>query len=266
MKRAWRQALTVLLSLTLAVSLTQIVRKAIDYRRGAETYASAVRVVDFPALPEVPRREPDPIPEEEDPGDPTAAALAQLDLAALREINGEVIGWLTIPETGVSYPLLQGEDNDYYLDHMWTRDRSSVGAIFLDAACPGDLSGFNSVIYGHRMRNGSMFGGLRKYRDYAYWEAHPDVYVVNDSGVSRYRIFAACEAGVGALSYRRDLTELEDREAMLAFALKYSVIDTGVEPDPESRVLTLTTCTGRGYASRWIVQAVLESTEPFGEE
>ena len=262
MKRTWRQALTVLLALTLAVSLTQVVRKALDYRRGAETYASAVRVVDFPPLPEIPRKEPEAVPEEEKE-DPTAAALAQLDLAALQEINGEVIGWITIPETGVSYPLLQGEDNRYYLDHMWTRDRSSVGAIFLDTACPADLSGFNAVIYGHRMRNGSMFGELRKYRDQDYWQAHPDVYIVNDSGVSRYRIFAACEAGVGALSYRLDLAKAEDREAMIDFALKYSVIDSGVTPDPESRVLTLVTCTGRGYASRWIVQAVLESGEPI---
>lgn len=260
MKKKWRQALIAVLALVLLVSGGYLIYKMIDYQKGASDYESAVRVVEFPKLPE------SPPPAEEDPeeADPYAEALADMDLAALGALNDEVVGWIMIPGTGISYPLLSAEDNSYYLTHTWTGDRSSVGSIFLDAQSAADMSGFNTIIYGHRMRNGSMFGELKYYNTNSYWEEHPVVYIVNDSGVSRYRIFAAFEPSVRSIVYHLDLSETEDREEFIRFALERSVISTGVTPEAEDQFITLSTCTGRGYTTRWVVQAVLEKVFPAG--
>lgn len=258
MKKNLQRALRVVLSLILIVCLGYISWKNLDYHRGAESYKSSVQIAKFPELPQPPSlTEELPAGEE----DPCAAALIEVDLNALRELNDEVLGWITIPGTELSYPLLQAEDNSYYLTHTWTREKSSVGAIFLDWRSTADLSDFNTVIYGHRMRNGSMFAGLKYYNKLEYWREHPDVYIVNSDGVFRYRIFAAHEAGVQTVVYSFDISGEADRQEFIQHSLSRSVIQTGVTPESEDKVITLSTCTGRGYDSRWVVQAVLVSLE-----
>lgn len=194
------------------------------------------------------------VPEEE--ADPWAAALAQTDLAALQAVNEDVLGWIAIPETELSYPLLQGEDNQYYLKRDWKGRPDAAGSIFLECMCAGDFSGFNTIIYGHNMRNGSMFGSLRNYKSPDYWQAHPAIYILDGGGVRRYDIFAAHEVGVREIVYRLSFSEREDRQDFIDFCLERSVLDTGIVPEPEDQVITLSTCTGRGYETRWVVQGV----------
>ena len=78
--------------------------------------------------------------------------------------TSDVIGWIAIPGTEISYPLVQGTDSDYYLTHTWNQNSSAVGAIFMDCRCSADFSGFNTIVYGHRMNNGSMFAALKHYK------------------------------------------------------------------------------------------------------
>ena len=189
--------------------------------------------------------------------DPYADALAAMDFSALREVNGEVLGWILIPDTPVSYPLMLGEDNQKYLNTTWRGSRSSVGSIFLECQNSGDLSDFNTIIYGHRTANRSMFGSLKDYARQEYWQAHPYIYITDDGGCKTYAVFAAYEVGVKELTYRIGFDGEEDRTQFLDFCTAQSVIDTGVTPSADSRVLTLSTCTGTGHETRWVVQAVL---------
>ncbi len=107
------------------------------------------------------------------------------------------------------------------------------------------------------MRNGSMFATLKYYKTLDFWQEHPRVYIVLDDGVYRYDIFAAREAAVGGPVYRLDLEERGLGEAFIQDCIDGSVIDTGILPDTGDRLLTLSTCTGTGYATRWVVHAVL---------
>lgn len=247
-----RQILTALLALVLAVSGGYLLWKQADYRQGAKDYDAAAETAGL-TLPSPSA----PAEAEPEPPEPYADLLQQVDLEALQAVNPEVVGWITIPETEVNYPLLQAADNRYYLDHTWMGDTSSVGAIFLECRCAPDFSGFHTIIYGHNMRNGSMFGSLRHYAGADYREAHPSVYLVTAGGVRRYDIFAAFEAGVEEIVYRLDLEETGSEAEFLRFSLDHSVIDTGIIPEPEDQIITLSTCTGRGHAKRWVVQAVL---------
>lgn len=255
MKKKIRLFLTISLVLVFVISITVIGIKRLDYHNGAEDYFNAQLVAGLSTMP----RE---LPEEAEETDFWAEALAGTDLVSLRAVNPEVIGWIAIPETELSYPVLQAEDNKYYLNHTWNNDQSSVGSIFMECQISPNMRSFNTIIYGHKMRNGSMFGNLLNYDDIEYWREHPSIYVVTDEGVCRYDIFAAYEVGVREIVYRININSEKRRSDFIQFCLENSAIDTGIVPTVQDKVLTLSTCTGRGHSTRFVVQGVLHSVFP----
>ena len=261
--KKFRWVLAGVLAMILAVSLGQIVLQQLDYMRGDAAYEDAQQVAGTereedvqppePVEPDVSQSEPVKEP------DPYFAALANTDLKALRETNDDVVGWIDIPGTVINYPIVQYSDNEYYLNHTWSGEWNSVGAIFLECKVSGDFSDFNTIIYGHRMNNQSMFGPLHNYKDQAYWEEHPSVYIVNDTGVHQYDIYAAFEPSVRDVVYGLWITDPAVKERVIRSGLDQSVIDTGVIPTADDQIITLSTCTGQGHETRWVVQAVLRA-------
>lgn len=188
-----------------------------------------------------------------------ADRLAAMDLAALVAENPDVKGWIDIPDTEVSYPYVQGTDNVHYLRRAWDGSPASFGSIFMEPGTPSDLTGFNTILYGHNMNNGSMFGTLEKYRDYDFWEDHKDIYLTTEDGVFRYRVYSARMTDISDMAFIYGDPSDVDRQTMLSGGLSSSEIYTGVQVGAGSRILTLSTCTGLGrYDVRMVVQAVLE--------
>ena len=259
-----RKSLIILLSILFLTGMAGLLRSVAAYQQGDEAYAAAMALAGVqesldPAVPEeVSPQESLAVPPLEPPSG--AAPLSGVDVAALQAVNPDVIGWIEIPDTGLSYPLVQGADNDYYLSHTWQNTRSAVGSIFMDFRSSADLSDFNTILYGHNMNNGTMFGYLHQFQDPAFLAAHPCLYIADDEGNSRtYRIFAVYEVRVStAESYVLSFADTAEKQAFLDACLALSAMDTGVVPTVEDRIVTLSTCTGRGHTSRWVVQAVLE--------
>ena len=194
----------------------------------------------------------EPLPEE-------AAGLIGLDLEALRAYNEDVVGWITIPGTAVSYPLVQRTDNQYYLSHNWKKEYSGSGSIFLSSDASRDLTDFNTIVYGHHMRDETMFGTFKYYfRGPDYWRQHPSVYIVLDDAIYRYDIFAVEEASIKGIVYRLDIEEKHLEEEFLQYCKNRSVYNTGLTPGTDDRVLSLSTCTGTlSQTSRWVLHGVL---------
>ena len=263
MKENIRKIVIVLLALVFLGSAGMMIhthmQNAASEAARAEAKALAAQqsepVVEEPPVVSVVPEEP--VPEEPQPVDDYAKELLNTDLAALRAQNPDVLGWISIPGTEVEYPLMDGEDNDFYLNHTWLKEPNAAGSIFLEQLSSSDLTDFNTIIYGHRMRNNSMFGSLKYYDDPDYLAAHPYVYIVHDGGCDRYEVFAAYKAAVTSRTYQYAFKDEAQQQAFLDHALTSSVIDTGIVPDTNDRVITLVTCTGAGYESRWVVQAVL---------
>ena len=136
----------------------------------------------------------------------------------------------------------------------------------MEANNSGDLTDFNTVIYGHNMNNGSMFGTLKKYKDLSYFQKHPYVYLTTDAGSARYEIFAAYEVATDGETYRLGFGDDSAKRAFLDYCVEQSVIDTGVTPQVWDRIITLSTCTGRGHETRWVVQARLPGEAPAEPE
>lgn len=257
MRKIFDRALTAALVLVLIVALGSMITKRLEYRREERNYAQAQEIAKMPELPAIPARRV-PAVSEEASGcpDEVLTALAEVDLRALREVNEDVTGWICIPETDLSYPLLQGSDNTYYLSHSWQKEKNVAGAVFLDYR--SGLDDLYSLIYAHRMSNTTMFGSLKFYDDEAYWAEHPSVYLVSADAVARYDIFSAFEASVYSDVYKLDFTE-EERGPFLAWCLEQSVIDTGITPEAAEKIICLSTCTSGGSetGTRWVVHAVL---------
>ncbi|MBE6679598.1 MAG: class B sortase [Ruminococcaceae bacterium] len=193
--------------------------------------------------------------------DEYAQSLFETDIAALSKVNKDVFGWIVIPDSTVSYPLLQGENNTYYLDYAWDGRRNAGGSIYLDYRNAPDFSDFHSIIYGHRMYSDAMFNSLKYYNDIDYLKTHPSVYIVTLDKVMRYDAFAAYDAdAINGHSYRLGLKETEGQQAYFNYCLKNSVVDSGIVPSAADgdKVLTLSTCSADGSEkTRWVVHFVL---------
>lgn len=222
-------------------------------QRAGQLYREAARLADVPHVAELsPAPAPLEVLPETDAGDDAPAGM---DLSPLREANADVVGWIEVPGL-LSYPLLQGEDNAYYLSHAWNGEENAAGAIFLDYRASASLDGSHTLVYGHRMRDGTMFGGLKHYKDAAFWQENPSVTISNEDGVWQYDIYAAYETALTAPVYQQGLSSPEERQAFIQYGLERSAIDTGITPTAEDKIITLSTCSGSGSDTRWVVQAV----------
>lgn len=223
-----------------------------ENRRADMIYEEAEQLVSSDEIIE-PSIQPDN--EEENEDDALEEISAGIDLSPLREANSDVTGWIEIPGV-LSYPLMQGGDNAYYLSHAWNREDNSAGAIFLDYRSCYGYGSFNTIIYGHRMRNGTMFGRLKDYADPDFWLEHPSIFISDENGVWCYDIYAAYEVSVAGCAYQLEFANDAEKQAFVRYGLECSVIETGIVPTVEDEIITLSTCSGNGYSTRWVVQAV----------
>ena len=138
------------------------------YRDGEEEYDTLREYVDV----EEPKENADSEDTEENQEE-----TVTVDFEALKKINREIIAWIRIPDTGIDYPVVQGADNEYYLKHTFKKTEHVAGSIFLDKDNSPDFSNRKTILYGHNMKDGSMFQGLHKYESESYLQEHNKVYL-----------------------------------------------------------------------------------------
>ena len=178
--------------------------------------------------------------------------------------NRHAVGWLDITGTDILYPLVQGPDNTYYMTHTFLRKKNASGAIFMDCWNAPDFTDFNTVIYGHNMKDGSMFAGLREYRFQAYFDAHPFVEITLLDRKLIYRVFAAYTVKEGETTDFRGqgcVTELDRSQFILAARKRSTEIASRYAVSRNDRLLTLVTCAGGAQPWYWVVHAVLAGEE-----
>lgn len=251
MTRKLRQTVvSILLAVVFVVSSGISIGQQILYRKNIKEYDKARQIAGIP-------QPADTMWNPEDSFTPQAdfPIPADIDLEDLQSINSDVLGWITIPDTELSYPLLQGTDNQYYLKRDWTGQPDTGGSIFLEATNNRDFFDFHTIIYGHRMRNGTMFAAMKYYQDLDFWKEHPSIYIVTNSHIRQYDIFAAYETPVKGIVFELELADRENE--LIRFCMENTEIQTGIVPKDSDRILTLSTCPQKGYSKRWVVQGYL---------
>lgn len=191
----------------------------------------------------------------------------RVDFEKLKKTNPDVIAWIQFdkPER-ISYPIVQGTDNDKYLKTTFEGKTNASGSIFADVYNAKDFSDRNTFIYGHNMKNGAMFGQLRKFKTKEYWEQNPYFYIYTLDGKEvKYQIFAVCIVEDTSKSYTRYYENEEQYLDYLAYVKSIARFDTGVELNADSKIVSLSTCTNVTETQRLLVHGVKVS-ETAGEE
>lgn len=129
----------------------------------------------------------------------------EIDFEGLRKINEDLVAWIQIPGIGVDYPVVQGEDNEYYLYHTFQKENNKAGSIFLDYRNHDDFTDRRVILYGHNMKDGSMFSNLKQYQDSVFRKNSGSAYLYLPEKTLHLEI-TACEK----VSMRDDIYALED--------------------------------------------------------
>lgn len=181
----------------------------------------------------------------------------EIKWAELLEKNSDIVAWIDIPGMDISYPIVQGKDNNEYLRRNLDREYSKQGSIFISASNKNPFQDYNTVIYGHNLMNSSMFSDLKKYSKQSFADEHNSIFIYfPDGNVFEYKVvaFHKINAATNDAFYK---TANFDKQGFLNSikqdnALKYDITDADIQS-----VITLSTCTNYDKTERYIVNAVL---------
>ena len=189
-----------------------------------------------------------------------------VDFAALKQKNADTAAWIRFEEPAIiNYPVVFNGDNKTYLTKTFEANDNKLGALFIDGNNKPDFTDRNTIIYGHNMKNKTMFAELVNYQDKDYWQAYPYFYIYTPDGKeTKYQIYAAGVVSDMAENYQIAFESDEDFQNYIYKTVQSSAYATGVEVLVTSKIVTLSTCTNVRDDERFIVHAVAVSEQMAG--
>ena len=206
-----------------------------------------------------PTDEPAPVPSPTPRFTDAPEIPAGMNFDGLAEVNREVAAWLYQPETDMNQPVVHRGDNEYYLTHGFRGDKQKSGTLFIDARNAGDFSDRNTIIYGHARKDMLMFGKLHNYKDAAYCEAHPFLYLYVPG--HRYRLEIVATGDTQDASEYYALPAGDQWYDLLQRMMDRSPWDFGIPVSTEDHYVTLSTCAYDYQDERWLVIARIDDPE-----
>ena len=191
-----------------------------------------------------------------------------IDFAALQGDNADVIGWIKVDGTVVDYPILMSgidKQEDYYINHDINLSSKKAGSIYVQRLNSNDFSDFNTVIYGHNMANGSMFGTLKKFRNKNFFNENRYVYIYTPGHILKYEIVSAFVHDDRHLLNSYSFISKEGRQKFIDICEKpntlvKNVVDNFSVKD-DDRLITLSTCTSADNERYLVVAKLIEDTK-----
>ena len=187
------------------------------------------------------------------------AWMAEVDHEALAAMNGDYACWLYAPGTQIDYPAVHGEDNSRYLSTLFNGEKNASGTLFIDCRNLSDFQDPNTLIYGHHMRDGSMFKSITYYEDQAWFDSHPYMLLISAREIAVLELFAGCTASKRDPCYEIALSDGDDLFALAAALREKSNFASGVEIRPGDRLVTLSTCAYAFEGARYIAVGRIRS-------
>lgn len=252
------KVLIALFSLILVISAVFLINSLYEYKKGSSEYKELQEIVSTEeGLEENPDAELEDANLEEtgvaDDDTKTVERITKSGFEKLATINNDVVGWIQFLTIDISYPIVQTDNNIYYLDHTFRKQENKVGTIFMETANSDDLSDPNTFIYGHNMKDGSMFGLLNQYKEKSFYEKNPRFVVSTPNGEYTYDIFSCYVVNAAGDSYLRFPEKNEEYGSYVTMLKNLSLYDTGVQVNGDDNIVILSTCTKEGDDYRFIV-------------
>ena len=195
------------------------------------------------------------VEEEEEP------VVIPIDFASLKQVNPDIYAWIDIADTNVHYPIVQSATDDtYYLEHTIEGVKGYPGSIYTEMVNAKDFSDFNTLIYVHDMKDGSMFKHLHKFADAEFFNTHDTIMIYTETAIKTYKVLAAVVYDDRHIMYTYDNDDVEARKAFIQSLYESKNFKNqyreGVEVDENSHLITLSTCITGQPSKRFIVVAV----------
>lgn len=269
MKKSIRVILIILFSIILLFSAWKLISTFLNYREGQNSYASLEQYISVdPTEPPSAGTQTVVLEEAgtstEESQKPEQTPWLSVDFEKLAQINPDIVAWIFIEGTGINYPVVQGTDNDYYLNHLFDGTYHSSGCIFLDAACSANLSNPHTIIYGHNMKDQSMFAELTSYQDQNYYEAHPVVLLVTPTHQYKIRLFSGYVSDPWTNSWQTDFSSQNFGDWVSEIASRSS-FSSDVYPSEEDHIVTFSTCSYEFDNARFVVHGYIEDHYTISE-
>ncbi|WP_315108825.1 class B sortase [Clostridium intestinale] len=240
-KKRWTRLALLIISISAliysAISLLFIFN---EYKKGEKEYESLQKYVNRDSK----------ISEIED------KEILSVDFESLKKLNEDIVGWISFKDTEVNYPIVKGADNSYYLNHTFNKTENDSGSIFMDFENDSSFKDKNTILYGHNMKNGSMFSILNKYMDKDFYKSTPYFWVYTESEIYKCEIFSAYKTSANnSKSYIKNFSTDQEYEDFLKELKSSSLYDTGITVNKDDILLTLSTCTNNDKDSRFVVSS-----------
>lgn len=179
-----------------------------------------------------------------------------VDFASLKKTNKDVIGWIQFETFSLSYPVVKDSGDNYYLKHTFKKQKNNAGSIYIGPANNGNFQDTNTILFGHNMKNGSMFGVLSRYTKKSYFQNNQYFRIYTPNGTQRYQIFSAYRVELTGSAYtiwsRTGGTEYAN---WIKEIKKKSLYDTGISVTENDTVVTLSTCVTGDDNKRFVIHA-----------
>lgn len=178
-----------------------------------------------------------------------------INFQELKKKNKDIVAWLYSENTEINYPIVQGKDNEEYLHKLVNGNNNKSGTLFMDYRNKKDLTDPNTIIYGHNMKNGTMFGSLDKYKKQSYYEENKTMYILTEEKNYKIELFAGYTLPANSNIYNVSAASNSRVEAVKK-AKSNSTFKSDIEPK-EEKIITLSTCAYDYDEARYVVMGVL---------
>lgn len=232
-----------------------------EYEEGTDLYEQLAE--QFVVLPEesTDKKETDTTlsAETDSAKEPTQSVeevLGAVDFQALKQICEDVVGWIYCPDTPINYPIVQAEDNDYYLYRLINGKENKSGTLFMDFRNSADFSDWNTLIYGHNMNNDSMFGVIPDYVNQEFYEKHPLWYLVTEEKSYVIELVGGYVTPADSDAYTIP-TDQAGRDQLYQKASRSSTFQSHVSVSGDDVLVTCSTCVYDYENARYVLVGVL---------
>lgn len=183
--------------------------------------------------------------------------ILDVDFDSLQAENGDVFGWIYSKGTQINYPVVQGSDNVFYMDHLYNEEWNPGGAIFMDYRNLPAFGSGNSILYGHHMEDGSMFENVTKYGDQEYMDSHAILWFLTPEQDYMLLPFSAYITDATGDAYVMEFGSDEERAQWIENRIEWSYVESMVEVKEDDPIVTLSTCTYEYDNARFVLHCVL---------
>lgn len=175
-----------------------------------------------------------------------------MDFESLLKQNTDVVGWIYCENTPINYPVLQSSDNNYYLRRMIDKKYNIAGSVFMDYRCKADLSSLNTIIYGHNMKNDTMFGTFTEYKKQSYYDEHPVLWFLTPEQDYKIELIAGYVTPSTSDVYK-DFYSQEELDIHIKDSIDKSTFVSGVNIAEVDNIITLSTCSYEYSTARYVL-------------